>query len=270
MKARLVAGLLTSFALLHSAAASALTIGVTPGFLADSVEAAAQDARKAGMDIKVIEFSDWTTPNMALAAGDLDMNYFQHEPFLQAAIKNSGAPLKSVGLGVLPNLGLYSNRYTSFDAVPEGGLVGLASDPVNQGRGLQLLERAGLITLPEGKGYLSTIDDIVSNPKKLRFVEIEGLQLVRSLDDLDLAQGYPAQYVNAGLAEKAGQALIYSPVDELAFAIRFVARENNADNPEIARFVEIYQNSDAVRQSLRRAFAGNDALYVLPWLEPKK
>ena len=120
------------------AMADELVIGVTPGALADSIEVAADEARGAGLDVRVVEFSDWTTPNLALDAGDLDLNYFQHKAFLDNAIAETGYELVSVGLGLLPNIGLYSTRYPSFDALPDGARVGVASDPVNQGRGLLL------------------------------------------------------------------------------------------------------------------------------------
>lgn len=261
-KAAVAFSLTTTFAL-----AQTLTIGVTPGSLADSVEVAAAEAREQGLDVKVIEFTDWATPNVALNAGDLDVNYFQHQAFLDNAVAETGFKLKSVAVGLLPNLGLYSSKYKSFDDLPEGARVGVANDPVNQGRGLQLIERAGLIKLREGVGARGTLDDVAENPRKLEFVEIEGPQLVRALEDVDLAQGYPAHYVNAGLPDIAGQALLYTGIDDIYFAIRFVTREDNADAPLVKRFVEIYQASDAVKAQIHKSFADNDKLYSLPWTE---
>jgi len=257
--------LLTPFA---AAQAAPLKIGVTPGALADSVEVAAAEARKQGLDVKVIEFTDWTTPNVALASGDLDLNYFQHQAFLDNAIKERGYAFKSVGVGVLPNIGLYSSRVQRFDQLKPGARVGVASDPVNQGRGLLLLQKAGLIALRAGVGARGGLDDVVSNPRQLKLVEIEGPQLVRALDDVDLAQGYPAHFVNAGKAKIAGSALLYSGLDDAYFAIRFVSRQDNAADPRIARFVKLYQASPAVRKQLSASYADNDKLYSLPWLKP--
>ncbi|UPA27898.1 MetQ/NlpA family ABC transporter substrate-binding protein [Shinella oryzae] len=265
---RALAGTAVAVSLMATAVfADTLKVGVTPGSLADSVEVAAAEAREQGIDVKVIEFTDWATPNVALDAGDLDVNYFQHQAFLNNAVSETGFKLKSVAVGLLPNLGLYSSKYKSFDEVPQGARVGVANDPVNQGRGLLLIERAGLIKLREGVGARPTIDDIVENKRELQFVEIEGPQLVRALDDVDLAQGYPAHYVNAGLADIAGQALLYSGIDDTDYAIRFVTRENNADSALVRRFVEIYQNSDAVKAQIHKSFAENDKLYSLPWTQ---
>ncbi|WCM88628.1 MetQ/NlpA family ABC transporter substrate-binding protein [Acidovorax sp. NCPPB 3576] len=269
---RLARRLLSLLAAFAAAAATAQTpapplrIGVTPGSLADSVQVAAQEARQQGLDVKVIEFTDWTAPNTALAAGDIDLNYFQHQAFLDNAIRERGYTFVSVATGLLPNIGLYSLKVQRFADLKEGARVGVANDPVNQGRGLLLLEKAGLIQLKPGVGARGSVNDIVANPKQLRFAEIEGPQLVRALDDLDLAQGYPAHYVNAGRPQVAGSALLYSGIDDLAYAIRLVARQDNAQDPRIQRFVKVYQDSPAVRAQIGKSFAGNERLYSLPWL----
>ncbi|KQT69092.1 hypothetical protein ASG54_04410 [Aureimonas sp. Leaf460] len=247
--------------------AAGLKIGVTPGSLADSVEVAATEARAEGLEVEVIEFSDWTTPNVALASGDLDVNYFQHQAFLENAVAERHYAFADVGLGLLSNIGLYSATLKSLSDVKDGARVAVASDPVNQGRGLLLLEKAGLIKLKDGTGYKATLDDIVDNPKHLDLVEIEGPQLVRALEDVDLAQGYPGHFVNAGKPEIARSALLYSGIDDERFAIRFVTRADHAQSPEVRRFVEIYQASPAVRRTIHTALAEDEKLYSLPWIK---
>ncbi|MGE8319830.1 MAG: MetQ/NlpA family ABC transporter substrate-binding protein [Comamonas sp.] len=248
-----------------SALAAPLKIGVTPGSLADSVNVAAQEARKAGLEVQVIEFTDWTAPNTALEAGDIDLNYFQHQAFLDNAIRERGYRIESVGLGLLPNIGLYSKKHPSLADIPDGASVGVANDPVNQARGLLLLQSAGLLQLKSGVGAKASVADVVDNPRKLRLVEVEGPQLVRAIDDLALAQGYPAHFVNAGQPDLARRALRYSTVDDVYYAIRFVARSDRKGDPRIARFVGIYQSSDAVAQQIAKSFAGDGKLYSLPW-----
>lgn len=247
-------------------AAAPLRVGVTPGSLADSVAVAAAEARQQGLDVELIEFTDWTAPNTALDAGDIDLNYFQHQAFLDNAIRERGYRIQSVAVGLLPNIGLYSKKHARLADLPNGATIGVANDPVNQGRGLQLLDQAGLITLRDGVGPRGTVDDIVANPAGFRLVEVEGPQLVRAIDDLDLAQGYPAHFVNAGQPELASRALQYSSIDDIYYAIRFVARTEGADDPRIARFIAIYQGSDAVRRTIHEAFASDPQLYALPWL----
>lgn len=259
--------LMVSAGLAAFAHAEPLRVGVTPGALADSINVAAQEARSQGLDVKVIEFTDWTTPNTALAAGDIDINYFQHQAFLDNAVKERGYKLQSIAVGVLPNIGLYSYKVKRFDELKDGARVGVASDPVNQGRGLALFEKAGLIKLRDGVGVRGTVNDIVSNPKKLKFNEIEGPQLVRAIDDLDLAQGYPAHFVNAGKPQVASSALLYSGVADEYFAIRFVARQDKAGDPRLKQFIKLYQESQAVRDQLHKSNASDSKLYTLAWLK---
>ena len=246
------------------AAADALKIGVTPGAYADSVAAAAEEAKGQGLDVEVIEFSDWTTPNVALEAGDINLNYFQHQPFLDNAIKDRGYAFSAVGVGTLANIGLHSLKHKSFDENPQGGSVAIANDPVNQGRGLLLLEKAGLIKLKDGVGFRATLDDIVDNPKKLTFTEVEGPQLVRVTGNVDLALGYP-HFIVAAKAFDPASGLIYSGIDDRQFAIRFVARKDRAGDANIAKFIHIYQTFPKVRAAIGKAFANNLKLYTLAW-----
>lgn len=246
--------------------AAPLTIGVTPGAIADSVEVAATEARKQGLDVKVIEFTEWTGPNIALASGDLDVNYFQHLPFLENAEKTGNYRFKPVAVGLLPNVGLFSLKYSRFADLPEGARVAVASDPANQGRGLLLLQRAGLIQLKAGVGANATLNDIVANPKKLKLIEIEGPQLVRSLQDVDLAQGVTSHYVAAGLADVAARhGLMFSGVEDTRWAIHFVSRVDNASDPRLLQFIRIYQESPAVRERIDKSYANNKQFYSLPW-----
>lgn len=247
------------------AQAETLRIGVVPGAYADAVNVAAEEAKAQGIDVEVTEFSDWTTPNVALDAGEIDVNFFQHRPFMENAEKEKGYNFEVVGVGILQNLGLYSLKYKSFDEIPDGGTVAIANDPVNQGRGLLLLQKAGLIKLRDDVGFLGTVDDITENPKKLQFTEVEGPQLVRVTPDVDLAQGYP-HFIVAAKAFDPTSGLIYSGVEDKIFAVSFVTRADRKDDPTVAKFVQIFQASDAVKAQIRKSFADSDKLYVLAWL----
>jgi len=263
---KLAVGLLTliAFAFTVPAQAEAIKIGVVPGAYGDSIEALIPEAKAKGIEIKTVEFTDWTTPNIALQAGDVDLNYFQHRPFLDNAIAARGYELTDIGTGILANIGLYSLKHKDFASIPEGGTVGIASDPINQGRGLLLLQKAGLIKLRDGVGFKGTLDDIVENPKKLAFREVEGPQLVRITPDVDLALGYP-HFIVASKAFDAGSGLLYSGIDDKRFSIVFAVRKDRANDPVLKEVVALYQNSQAVRDAIRKAFASNDKLYALSW-----
>lgn len=251
-----------------TAQAQTLKIGTNPGVLGDTLEVAAAEANKQGLDVRVVEITDWTTPNVALQAGDLDLNYFQHSAYLENEIRERGYKFAKAGVGVLPNIGLFSTRLKSLADLKDGGSIALANDPVNLGRGLLLVERAGLITLKEGVGSKATLDDIVANPKKLKFREVEGPQLVRALDDVDIAQGYPARFVAAGRPDIAKNGLQYTTIDDAHYAILFVSRADNVNDARIRKFIEIYQQSPAVLAKIDELYVGDKRLYSLPWLKP--
>jgi D-methionine transport system substrate-binding protein len=254
------------FALAGVAGAATIKVGVVPGVYADSIEALVPEAKAKGLDIQVVEFTDWTTPNIALQSGDIDVNYFQHKPFMDNAIAERGYEFAPVGTGVLANIGIYSLKYKDFKSVPDGATVAIASDPVNQGRGLLLLEKGGLIRLKPGVGFKGSIDDIVDNPKHVTFSEVEGPQLARVTGDVDLALGYP-HFIVASKAFDPSSGLIYSGVDDKQFAIVFAARKDHAEDPNLKELVTLYQNSAAVKTAIGKAFANDPKLYTLPWLQ---
>ncbi len=251
---------------LPSHAADKLRIGVLPGVYADAIAAVIPDAKAQGIDITVTEFTDWTTPNVAVDSGNLDLNFFQHQPFLDNAIQKNGFKLASAGTSFLSNIGLYSLKHKAINDIPVGGKVGLANDPVNQGRGLLLLQKVGLITLKPGVGFLGTLDDIVQNPKKLKFVEVEGPQLARITGDVDLAQGYP-HFIVASKAFDPSSGLAYSGIEDARFAIQFVTKANRTKDAVIQKFVKVFQNSAGVKAAIDKAFAGDKRLYVLTWTQ---
>ena len=250
------------------ALAKPLKIGVVPGIFADSVEVAAKEAKARGLDVQVVEFTDWTTPNVALQAGDIDLNYYQNSNYLANAVRSQGFGFVSVQPGILSYLGLYSTRHASLAQVPQGAKVAIASDPVNIGRALRLLQHAGLITLRPETGLLGTLADIRSNPKHLQFIEVEGPQLVRAAQDVDLAQGFP-YFIIPSKAFDATKALAYTSYEDDSWAIQFVARKDRAADPRIAQFLDIYKTSPAVRQAIHAFYLNDARLYRLTWLQPR-
>jgi D-methionine transport system substrate-binding protein len=255
----------TAVLLSSTATAAPLKIGVVPGIFADSVVVAAQEAKQQGVDVQVIEFTDWATPNVALDAGDIDLNYYQNSNYLANAVRDKGFKLVSVQPGILSYLGLYSLKHATLADLPDGASVAIASDAVNVGRGLRLLQHAGLITLRPETGLLGTPDDIVSNPKNLQFVEVEGPQLARATQDVDLAQGFP-YFILASNAFDATKALSLTSYEDDSWAIQFVARGDKAQDPRIAQFLEVYKTSPAVREAIDQFYQGEQKLYRLTWL----
>ncbi|WP_462380499.1 MetQ/NlpA family ABC transporter substrate-binding protein [Pseudomonas sp. Marseille-QA0892] len=240
--------------------AGPLKIGTTAAF-APPLEVAAEQARKQGLDVELVEFTDWIAPNSSLANRDIDANYFQHIPFLENANKAAGYSLVAVAPGIINNVGLYSKKYRRFEDIPEGARVAIANDAINGGRGLQLLQKAGLIALTPRIGYRATVNDITSNPKDLQIIELEAVQLARSLDDVDLAQGYP-HYIRLAKTIDPASALLFDGIDNPEYVIQFVSRPDNKDDPKLRTFIDVYQHSPEVRKALDDAH-GN--LYQAGW-----
>lgn len=261
-------GALAAAALLTSTvwAAQPLKIGVVPGIFADSVEVAAKEAKQQGLDVQVIEFTDWATPNVALDAGDIDLNYYQNSNYLANAVRDKGFRIRSVQAGILSYLGLYSLKHASLADLPDGAKVAIGSDAINLSRGLRLVQAAGLIKLRPDTGLLGTTRDIVDNPKKLQFIEVEGPQLVRVTPDVDLAVGYP-YFILASKAFDATKALALTSYEDDSWAIQFVARSDQTNDPRIAQFLQIYKTSPAVRQTIHQFYQGEHKLYRLAWLK---
>ncbi|KAA5967126.1 MULTISPECIES: MetQ/NlpA family ABC transporter substrate-binding protein [unclassified Pantoea] len=248
LRATLGGLLLTLSAVAAADYSGPLKVGTTAAF-APPLETAVAEAKKQGLAVELVEFTDWTAPNVSVENGDIDVNLFQHKPFLENANQSGGFHLVAYAPAIINNIGLYSKKHSAIDQVPEVGTVAIANDPINGARGLLLLQKAGLITLKPGAGLKSTVDDIVSNPKKLKIIEVEAVQLSRSLEEVDLAQGYP-HYLRLAKTIDPNHALLFDGLEHPEYVIQFVIREGHQDDPRLAKFVDIYQHSPVVRASL--------------------
>ena len=245
-----------------------LRIGVIASVANQATEEAIEQARKQGLDVKLVEFSDWVLPNIAVEDGSIDANFFQHEPFLQLFNTSRGARLVPVAYGYSTTIGLFSKKLKRGDAVPEGATIAVPNDPVNTGRALLLLQSIGLVTLREGTGHRATLQDVVANPRKLRLVQLEGSQSARTFDDVTASVTYTTFAKHAGIDEKDGLAFDNTDPDTVKrYAIRWVARADRADDPRLRQFIKIYQESPQVKATLRKLYGG---LIDFPWEAPAR
>jgi len=166
--------------------ADMLTIGATPVPHAELLNLIKDDLAAAGIKLKVIEFTDYTSPNTAVISGELDANFSQHIPYLGSNPDWLDKLTPAFGVHIEP-LGLYSQKFKSIEELPDGAAIAIPDDPSNGGRALFLLQTNGLITLKENAGFLATIQDITGNPKKFKFQEFEAAQLPQTLQDFDAA-----------------------------------------------------------------------------------
>ena len=232
-----------------------LKVGATSGPHAAIVAEAAKVAAKSGLTVKVVEFTDYITPNRALADKALDVNVYQHEPFLKNFNKNQNTNLVKVADAVVQPMGLYSDTVRSLETVPEGAKIAIPNDPTNGGRALVLLKAAGLIELKPGvTGTTATVADITANPKAVKVVELEAAQLPRSLEDVDVAC-VPMNYAISGKLSPEKQGF-YFESREAPFALMVIAaRPDNAEAKNVQAFVKAYQSPE-VKAFIEKTFNG--------------
>lgn len=153
---------------------------------AEILEVAKADLVDQGVELEIVVMDDYQIPNRALADGEVDANFFQHQPFLNSQMEQFGYQLHSFVTVHLEPMALYGGKVHSLEALPEKGVVALPSDPTNQARALLLLEKEGIIELHK-RGIEATVFDISKNPKQLTFLEIDAPLLARTLADVDIA-----------------------------------------------------------------------------------
>jgi D-methionine transport system substrate-binding protein len=237
-----------------AASAETIKVGVTPGPHAQVLEAAKAVAAKKGLDIQIVEFSDYVVPNAALDSGDLQANSFQHQPYLDNQVADRKFKLVSVGTTINFPMGIYSKKVKTWDEVKSGASLAIPNDPTNGGRVLILLRDKGIIKLKDGVGFKPTLLDITENPKKLKVVEVDAAQLPRTLPDVDVA-GINTNYASqAGLDPVKDAILREDPKGPYANII--VVRTADKDKPWVKTLVESYQSPE-VKAFIDEKFKGS-------------
>ncbi|MBR0645514.1 MetQ/NlpA family ABC transporter substrate-binding protein [Plastoroseomonas hellenica] len=253
---------LTAAALLLPAAARAqefgsaarpLRVGVTSGVHAQVLEKVRDVLARDGFTMRITEFGDFIQPNAALAAGEIDVNTYQHLPFLEAQRAQRGYDFVPVGRTVLTLLAIFSRRHRSLDALPQGARIAIPNDPTNGGRALLLLARAGVITLRPGVDYRATVADIAENPKRVRILELEAAQIARSVADVDAAAITGNYAVPAGL-NPLRDGLIAEGADSV-YSVLVVVRRADAEAPWARRLAAGYAHPE-VKAFVEQSFGG--------------
>jgi D-methionine transport system substrate-binding protein len=243
-----------ALALIASVArAETIKVGVTAGPHAQILEAVKPIAAKNGLDIKIVEFTDYVVPNAALDAGDLQANSFQNQPYLDNQKADRGYKIEAVGLTVNFPIGIFSKKHKSWDAVPQGGALSIPNDPTNGGRVLLLLQDKGVLKLKEGVGFKPTVADIVENPKKFKIVEVDAAQTARTLDDVDAAAINTNYATQAGLDPVKDAILREDPKGPYTNLI--AVRATDKDQPWVKTLVTSYQTPE-VRDFILTKFKG--------------
>lgn len=216
-------------------------VGVTNGPHAQIAEYVVAQCKKNNFPVEITYFDDFIQPNAALAVGEIDMNIYQHLPFLEDQVKSRGYALASVGKAILLPLGIYGGKgVTSLESVRGGGKVLIPSDPTNGSRALHLLEKTGVMTFKDPAH--PTPMTIAKNPKNLHLVEIDAPLLPRLLqEDAALAVINADWIIVAGMDPKA--AFFTENPKDSPYVNIIVVREKDVNEPKVKAFVEAYQSA---------------------------
>ena len=234
-----------------------LTVGATPSPHAKILTYINDNLAEAeGIKLNIVEYTDYVQPNTALNDGELDANFYQTVPYLENAEKQAGYDFEA-GAGIhLEPLGIFSNKHQSLDELPDGGTIGIISDTSNQSRALQLLATQGLVSIPEGDGDVNI--NTVTKLKNFDFREVEGPQLVRSLDDFDYA------VINGNFAQEGGKSIsgdalvVESPVNNPAVNV-LVWKGDSKKADAIAKLDKLL-HSDEVKQYIEQTWSDGSVI----------
>ncbi len=242
-------------ALLGSAAVHAekLSVAATPVPHAELLELVKPVLAKEGVELDIKVFTDYVQPNQQVADGNIDVNFFQHQPYLDSFNQEHKTGLVTVGRVHVEPFGAYSDKIKDIKNLKEGALVALPNDPSNGARALLLLQKQGLIKLKDPSNILATSRDVVENPGKLKFRELEAATLPRVLPDVDLALINTNYALEAGL-NPVNDALFIEAADS-PYANIVVTTAAKKDEPAVKKLVQALNSSDT-RKFIEEKYKG--------------
>ena len=241
--------------------AASIKVGATPEPHADLLNLIKDDLKAEGVELKVIEFTDYVTPNEAVESGEIDANYFQHIPYLESFNKERGYHLFNAGGIHVEPFALYSKskKIKTLSDIKKKARIGIPNDPSNEGRALLLLQEAGLITLDPKAGITATVQDIKSNPLNLKFVEVEAASLPRVLADVDAAVINGNYAIPAGLSAKKDGLFVEGSSSPYVNII--AVKSGNENKAAIKALVKALQ-SDKVRKYVDATYPNGEVVVV--------
>ncbi len=220
-----------------------IKIGATPSPHAEILEAAKDDLAAAGVNIEIVTYNDYVQPNLATEQGEIQANYFQHQPYLDDFNAENKTSLVSVGKIHYEPFGIYAGKSSDLANIADGAQIAVPNDTTNEARALLLLQDNGIITLKDGAGLKATKQDIVENPHKVELLEVEAAQIPRSIDSVDFACMNGNYAIEAGF--KPSDALVQEdPNSEAAqtYGNIVAVAEKDKDAEWAKKLVEVLQS----------------------------
>jgi len=230
-----------------------IKVGASPVPHAEILNVIKPILEKEGIDLQIIEFTDYNQPNLQLADKQLDANYFQHIPYLEAFSKDHNLDLTYIAKVHIEPMGIYSQKIKDLNELKEGASIAIPNDQTNGGRALLLLQTAGVLKLKDGAGIDATVNDIADNPKKLKIQELEAATLPRVLQDVDAAV-INTNYALEARLSPTKDALAIESADSPYVNILAV-RKGDEDRPELKKLAEAL-NSPEVKKFIEEKYDG--------------
>ncbi|WP_314155327.1 MetQ/NlpA family ABC transporter substrate-binding protein [Stomatobaculum longum] len=233
-----------------------ITVGASPSPHAEILEVAKDALKAEGYELKVVEYTDYVQPNLALESKSLDANYFQHLPYLENFNKERGTKLVSVAAIHYEPFGIYAGKSKDLKSLPEGAKIAVPNDVTNEARALLLLADQGLITLKDNTDINATKQDIVENPHNIEIVEVEAAQVPRSLQDVDFGVVNGNFAIASGL--KVADALATEAADSVAaktYANIVVVREGDENSEKTQALVKALTTAE-IKQFIENKYQG--------------
>ena len=247
----------TAVASSSAASDNVITVGASPSPHAEILEAIKPELEAQGYELKVVEYSDYVQPNVALSEGDLDANYFQHLPYLENYNTENGTDLASAGAIHFEPMGLYAGKSSNITNVPDGAKIAVPSDATNEARALLLLQDQGVIKLTDGVGLEATANDIVENPHNVELVEVEAAAVPRSLQDVDFGVINGNYALSAGLDTSATLASEGADSEAAQTYANIIAVRNGDKNSEKTQALLKALTSDTARKFIEDTYKGS-------------
>ena len=245
--------LIAALTLAATASAGTLRVGASPVPHAEILEFVKPTLARQGVNLVIREFSDYVQPNLALADGSIDVNFFQHLPYLNSFQKDRPLGIVAGAKVHVEPIGVYSRRVQKLRDLKAGATIAIPNDPSNSGRALKLLESAGLIRLKAGVGVSATVLDITTNVKRLRFRELEAAQLPRALGDVDAAVINTNYALDAGLNPLKDALLLEDK--RSPYANLLAAKPATLKNPDYLKLVKALQSPE-VKAFILKKYSG--------------
>ena len=238
-------------------AGTTIKVAASPTPHAEILGVAKDLLAEQGITLDIIEFSDYVQPNMVTESGEVDANYFQHQPYLDSFNEENGTHLVSVGDIHYEPLGIYPGKSKSLDEISDGAVIAVPNDTTNEARALQLLAAQGIISIREDAGLTATVNDITENPHNVQVEELEAAQLPRTLADVDYAVMNGNYALEAGFSVSKDALATEDANSEAAqtYANVLVVKEGNENNHGVQALLKALKSQE-VKDFINETYDG--------------